>query len=110
MRIFTSVNLTLIPTGLGTGSIYIYVTWGNTNLQWIDYVNNPILVSSNTNWDYAGVWQPKILYEDGTYKMWYLGLANSSVSNVGYAVSSEELIGQSHLIILCLLTEDLALG
>ncbi len=87
--ILTNVNLTLVPTGLGTGSIYIYVTWGNTSTQWTDYENNPVLTSSNTYWDYAGVQQPKILYEDGLYKMWYLGLANGSVSNVGYAISSD---------------------
>ncbi len=41
---FTSqVYLTLQPTGSGTGSIYINVTWGvPTNLGWIDYHNNPI--------------------------------------------------------------------
>ena len=43
---FTSqVYLTLQPTGAGTGSIYINVTWGvPVNFSWIDYQNNPLIV------------------------------------------------------------------
>lgn len=87
--LLTTVELVLIPTGLGVGSIYIYVRWGNSNTDWIDFENNPVLTSSNTYWDYVGVQQPKILFEDGLYKMWYLGLADGSASNVGYAISSD---------------------
>ena len=45
---FTSqVYLTLNPTGSGTGSIYISVTWGVPfNYSWIDYYNNPLIVAS----------------------------------------------------------------
>ncbi len=87
--ILTQVNLVLTPTGLGTGYIYIYVSWGTNNTGWIDFKNNPVLRLSNTYWDFQGVREPKILIENGIYKMWYLGLANSSRSNVGYATSSD---------------------
>ena len=72
---FTSqVYLTLQPTGSGTGSIYIYVTWGvPINHNWIDYQNNPILTSSGNYYDYYGISQPVVLYDEGIYKMWYYG-------------------------------------
>jgi len=39
--ITTQVNLVLSPTGGGTGSIYIYVKWGDSG--WKDYIGNPII-------------------------------------------------------------------
>ena len=83
----TQVSLTLMPTGTGMGSIYIFVNWGELS-GWIDFVNNSILTTTGSYWDYYGVQQPKILYENNQYKMWYLGLASGSVSHVGCAVSS----------------------
>lgn len=83
----TQVSLTLMPTGTGMGSIYIFVNWGISG-NWQDYQNNPILAPSGSYWDFQGVHQPKILYENNQYKMWFNGLANGSASNVGYAVSS----------------------
>jgi hypothetical protein len=73
---FTSqVYLTLQPTGSGTGSIYIYVTWGvPINFNWIDYQNNPLIESTGNYYDYYGVAQPVIMYDEGIYKMWYHGL------------------------------------
>lgn len=82
-----NVNLSLQPTGQGTGAIYIYVTWGNqiTNFSWVDYQNNPILLGGNNNYDYYGIAQPVILYDEGKYKMWYYGDAGSAKKYVLYA-------------------------
>ena len=93
---FTSqVYLTLQPTGSGTGSIYIYVTWGvPINHSWIDYQNNPILTSSGNYYDYYGIAQPVVLYDEGIYKMWCLGLdyTGGGRSHIVYAESNDGLI------------------
>lgn len=90
---FTSqVYLTLQPTGAGVGSIYIHVTWGVPIHQyWIDYLNNPIISKSNNYYDYYGVAQPVILFDEGIYKMWYVGLdfAGSGRGNILYAFSND---------------------
>lgn len=73
---FTSqVYLTLNPTGSGTGSIYINVTWGvPTNFTWVDYHNNPLITLSGSYYDNMAIAQPVVLYDGGIYKMWYHGL------------------------------------
>ena len=84
------VYLTLIPTGAGVGSIYINVTWGiPISLNWIDYNNNPILVSQAGYYDDNGIAQPVVIYDEGKYKMWFNGLAygGGSKSYIFYAES-----------------------
>jgi len=73
---FTSqVYLTLQPTGTGTGSIYISVTWGvPINHSWMDYINNPLIEPLGNSYDNLGVAQPVVIYDSGLYKMWYHGL------------------------------------
>ena len=86
----TQVYLTLTPTGVGTGSIYIHVIWGvPINFNWIDYQNNPLLVTSNNYYDEYGVAAPQIIWENGVYKMWYLGVAGSASKYVLYAESND---------------------
>ena len=86
----TPVYLTLEPTGNGYGNIYIFVNWGvPQNTGWIDYQYNPI-ISQPIIPDYPNaITQPKILYENGIYKMWMTSLYNSAVSNIWYAVSTD---------------------
>jgi predicted GH43/DUF377 family glycosyl hydrolase len=92
---FTSqVYLTLQPTGSGTGSIYIFVNWGvPANYTWLDYNSNPIIQNSNNLYDYYGTAQPVVLYDDGIYKMWYVGLdyAGGGRGNILYATSTDGL-------------------
>ena len=88
--ITTQVYLTLEPTGAGVGNIYIYVNWGvPPNTSWIDYPDNPVLSPQYNWWDFNGVWQSQVVFEDGTYKMWYMGLVNNAVGYIGYAESSD---------------------
>lgn len=85
----TQVNLTLNPTGEGTGSIYIYVTWGTHIISnWIDFSGNPILAPSGSFYETHGVGQANILLIDGIYRMWYLGDAGGSNKYVMYAESN----------------------
>lgn len=86
----TQVYVTLNPTGVGTGSIYIQVIWGvPLNQSWLDCQNNPLLESSNNYFDYYGVATPQIIFENGLYKMWYLGVASSATKYVLYAESND---------------------
>jgi predicted GH43/DUF377 family glycosyl hydrolase len=88
---FTSqVYLTLQPTGAGVGSIYINVTWGVPgNFSWVDYQNNPILVSSGNYFDYYGISQPVVIYDQNVYKMWYYGDSGGGQTYILYAESND---------------------
>ena len=80
------VYLTLIPVGSGTGSINIFVDWGN---KWIDFYGNPVYTQYESP-DYPlAITQPKVIYDNGVYKMWYLNLYNSAKSNIWYAESND---------------------
>jgi beta-1,2-mannobiose phosphorylase / 1,2-beta-oligomannan phosphorylase len=95
---FTSqVYLTLYPTGSGTGSIYINVTWGVPFISnWIDYMQNPILSKSDQWWEALGISQGKVLFEDGIYKMWYLALSSGPYATVCYATSPDGIVWTKH--------------
>ena len=81
-----SVYLSLQPVGSGTGNIKIYIGWDNS---WIDYNQNPILTKDpNISYVY-GIIEPKILFEDGIYKMWYTKLLSSASAEIWYAESSD---------------------
>jgi len=85
----TQVNLVLEPTGAGVGNIYIWVTWGTTPSDWIDYSGNPVLSPSGTYFETHGVGQANILFIDDVYKMWYLGDAGANNNFVMYAESND---------------------
>lgn len=86
----TQVNLVLEPTGAGVGNIYIWVTWGiPPSGNWIDYVGNPIFISSGSYWDYNGVQAPKILVDNNVMKMYYTGQGGAYTAYIGYAVSND---------------------
>ena len=88
--ITTQVNLTLIPTSTGLGSIYILVSWGKTpSTTWKDYELNPILpllspISSTTP---LRCNQSKVLYDEGKFKMWFATFKYGFAPNTGYAES-----------------------
>ncbi len=94
----TPVNLTLHPTGQGTGSIYIYVSWGGTpvNFTYVDNPSNPVLSGGNNSHDYYGIAQPVILYDEGKYKMWYYGDGGSARKYVLYAESQNGINWKRH--------------
>ncbi len=84
------VYLTLVPTGQGTGSIHITVTWGvPPNTEWIDYGNNPVFTNANTPYGINGVGNPHLFIENGIYKMWYKNLEDNGVGSIGYAESGD---------------------
>jgi len=88
--ITTQVNLTLIPTSTGLGSIYIYVNWGKIpTTTWNDYELNPILPlpSPISSTPPLRCNQPKVLYDDGKFKMWFATFKYGFAPNTGYAES-----------------------
>ena len=92
--VLTQVNLTLVATGFGTGSIYIYVNWGQ-NVSWVDYPGNPVLSGQNSAYNNCGIAQPVIIKDGNIFKMWYVGDACSAVHYVLYA-ESEDGINWTH--------------
>lgn len=86
----TQVNLTLVPTGTGIGSIHIVVNWGvPASGNWIDFNGNPIFTRLNSPLNPNAVSQAKILCENGVYKMWFINVFNSAVGSIGYAKSND---------------------
>jgi hypothetical protein len=58
-------------------------------LHWRKDPANPVLQKGRRDdWDRDGVWDPFVLYEDGTFKMWYGGGENTHC-DWGYAVSTD---------------------
>ncbi|OIO23707.1 MAG: hypothetical protein AUJ54_01120 [Ignavibacteria bacterium CG1_02_37_35] len=85
----TQVNLTLLPTTTGVGSIYIYITWGQSipTTGWIDFIKNPIFLKKQSPLGPNDIALPKILYENGLYKMYYQNVFSSAKALIGYAES-----------------------
>ncbi len=90
----TQVNLTLVPTGNGKGSIYIFVRWG-TGSNWIDYSLNPIFTSNDNPTFPNQVSTSKVIYDNGKYRMWYMCTYNGGRNNVWYAESLDGIHWQN---------------
>ena len=87
-NVVVQLNLTLNPVSSGTGSIYIFVTWGTSNSgQWTDFGGNPILTRTNNPSLPNGVSSGKVLFDNGIYKMWYEAIYNNAVASIWYAES-----------------------
>jgi len=87
----TQLNLTLYATTSAMGGISISVKWSDTPFpafQWQDSPNSPVL-SGSLNFEPNGVTDPNVIYENGTYKMWYAGAGYSKDFRIGYAVSGD---------------------
>lgn len=104
----TQVTLTLVPVGQGTGSIYIIVNWGTTMPNFVDYASNPVFTVSQNPSSPVGVAFPKILLDNGTYKMWYLSTYSDLKPEVWYAQSSDGISWSSSVTRPVLSTSDTA--
>jgi predicted GH43/DUF377 family glycosyl hydrolase len=80
------VYIALTPVGSGTGNINIFVNWGN---KWSDFYENPIYTQYDSPNNPLAITQPKVIYDNGVYKMWYLNLYNSAKSDIWYAESKD---------------------
>jgi hypothetical protein len=86
----TQVNITLNPVSTGVGGVHIIVTWGSQPSGWVDFANNPIFHKSQTDTISNGVYAPKILIQNGVYKMWFTYYQSKNTSQcIGYATSQD---------------------
>jgi len=97
---FTNVNPAFDQKSSGKDGITRSVTWTQGS-RWIDFSSIPLLKSQNTQYDGRGVGYPFVIFDDSSYKMWYLNiksLASSTESNtsIGYATSKNGLVWQHY--------------
>ncbi len=90
--IVTRVNLTLTPTGKGTGSIYIFVNWGNSISDWVDYQMNPIFTVQEIPYFTLAVTHSQVMFDNGIYKMWFMNLYYNGKSDISYAESNDGIL------------------
>ncbi|CAG0947625.1 hypothetical protein ANRL1_04350, partial [Anaerolineae bacterium] len=86
----TITNSTLIDGGgiIVTRSAAVNVDGMVCNL--IKNPTNPVLLpGSSGSWDSAQVWDPTVLKDGNTYKMWYTGRDGNGITAIGYATSSD---------------------
>lgn len=58
-------------------------------ISWTKYASNPILPMGYSEDEYY-VWMPTVIYEDNTFKMWYLGTNHAwTISSLYYSTSSD---------------------
>ena len=83
---FTGVNATVQSRAIG-------VAFSKDNIHWTEYAGNPIIKGGPGAYDAYWARYPSVIYENGTYKMWYTGhtLITSAGLNVtiSYATSSD---------------------
>jgi hypothetical protein len=61
-------------------------------IVWTKYEGNPVLnLGAPGAWDDYDVYSPSVLYEDGTYKMWYSGY-DGDHNRIGYATSPDGIV------------------
>ncbi|MDE1853575.1 MAG: hypothetical protein KGI38_07500 [Thaumarchaeota archaeon] len=83
---FTGVNSTVTSRSIG-------VAFSRDNVHWTEYPGNPIVKGGPGAYDAYWARFPSVIYENGTYKMWYTGhtLITSKGLNVtiDYATSAD---------------------
>ena len=57
---------------------------------WTKYANNPVLSGGGAgSWDEVWLFDPSVIVDGTTYKMWYTGYGSSPPGRIGYATSSD---------------------
>jgi len=64
---------------------------------WTKYSGNPILTKTES-WEAACICEPSVIYEDGIFKMWYMGCKTVAGHNaaLGYATSKDGFVWKKH--------------
>jgi len=79
-------------TGENSSRVFsVGLALSSDGLHWNKYSKNPVLTAGPANYDSLYVRYPGVVYEDGTYKMWYTGHArldpSNTLSTINYATS-----------------------
>jgi predicted GH43/DUF377 family glycosyl hydrolase len=77
-----------------TGTNQIGVAFSSDGINWQEYPGNPVITPGPDIYDLGYVRHPSVIYEDGTYEMWYTGHVKFQTpllgySNVDYAKSKD---------------------
>ncbi|MBI3005477.1 MAG: T9SS type A sorting domain-containing protein [Ignavibacteriales bacterium] len=98
----------IYPSVLGPDSVGAYKMWfygfnaagtqrigyaiATNESTWTKHPGNPVLNVSGS-WDAVHAGYPRVIYDGGTYKMWYSGSASGSAfRSIGYATSPDGII------------------
>lgn len=72
----------------GSGYQIGYAT-STDGINWTKHAGNPVLTNGTSgSWDYGHVYEPVVIKDNSTYKMWYTGF-NGSNERIGYAESTD---------------------
>ncbi len=57
---------------------------------WTDHPANPVLsVGTGAAWDEVGIYPSSVVYENGTFRMWYWGYSSGGPNQIGMATSTD---------------------
>ncbi|MBK9098681.1 MAG: T9SS type A sorting domain-containing protein [bacterium] len=74
----------------------IGLAYSNDGLSW-QVRSTPVLNPSAGQWDSYTVELPYVIYENGSYKMWYSGALSPTTYKIGYATSPDGINWTKHL-------------
>jgi predicted GH43/DUF377 family glycosyl hydrolase len=71
--------------------------FSSDGINWSKWVDNPVLDRGDPGeWNARGVFFPAVIYENGTYHMWYTGLLLGEHFQIGYATSPDGITWTEH--------------
>lgn len=86
----TDAIVIMTPAGSGFGNLNIYIVWQTRTQKWKMYDSNPVIKQTAGSWDanHNFIIAPRVIKENGIYKMWY-GSGNNQSVQIAYATSSD---------------------
>ncbi len=85
--IFDGTTYKMWYEGFGGSARIIGYASSSDGTSWTKHAENPVLSNgSSGSWDELMVISPSVLFNGGTYKIWFMG-ANSTAKGIGLAVS-----------------------
>jgi predicted GH43/DUF377 family glycosyl hydrolase len=83
--------------GQATGPTRIGYATSADGVAWARQAGAPMLdVGAEGSWDANGVRSPAVIYDGGTYKMWYTGRDAAGKNRIGYATSPDGITWSKH--------------
>jgi predicted GH43/DUF377 family glycosyl hydrolase len=88
LRIDNGYRMWFVGAMSGWTSPRIGYATSSDGITWTKYGGNPVLDLDPGSWEETEVATPWVLYDSGTYKMWYTGQDSTGRYAIGYATSS----------------------